>query len=92
MLLDVVTVTAKRPHLLVLVFENGERRRFDMSALMDERPFSVLKNSPVFLQARVENGTVAWPGDIDIAPETLYDGSVALPFETPPASLPDPTT
>jgi len=85
-------VTAQRPHLLVLVFEGGDRRLFDMSALMDERPFSVLKNSPVFLQARVENGTVVWPGGIDIAPETLFDGSVALPSESTTVTSPVPTT
>ena len=86
MLLDVVAVTAQPPHLLVLEFEDGARRLFDMTAWLDERPFRPLKNSPLFLQARVENGTVVWPGDIDIAPETLYDLSVPIPAETAPAN------
>ncbi len=31
----------------------------------------------VFEQAYVLAGTVNWPGNIDIAPETLYERSVA---------------
>jgi hypothetical protein len=30
------------------------------------------------MAAFVENGTVAWPGNIDIDPETLYEYSVAV--------------
>ena len=88
MLLDVVAVTVQPPHFLVLTFENGDRRLFDMSTLMDERPFCRLKNSPLFLQARVENGTVVWPGNIDIAPETLYDRSVPLGSGTDASKAP----
>ncbi len=42
-----------------------------------------------FRQARVEHGTVVWPGNIDIAPETLYDRSEPLGFPADePAAAP----
>ena len=74
-LLDVVTVVAQKDHILLLVFENGAKRRFDMQPLLDRKPFSRLKDSPLFLKATVAHGTVVWPGNIDIAPETLWDQS-----------------
>jgi hypothetical protein len=77
-LLDVVSVVAQKDHTLLLVFENGEKRRFDMKPLLDKKPFSKLKDSPLFLKATVAYGTVVWPGNIDIAPETLWDESEPL--------------
>jgi hypothetical protein len=74
-LLDVVKVEAKPDYTLLLEFENGEKRLFDMSPYMDKKPFARLKGSPLFTRATIENGTVVWPGEIDIAPETLYDKS-----------------
>jgi hypothetical protein len=74
-LLDVVSVAAQKDHTLLIVFENGETRRFDMKPLLDKKPFSRLKNSPLFVKATVAHGTVIWPGNIDIAPETLWDKS-----------------
>ena len=72
-LLDVVQVEVKRDYRLLLEFENGERRVFDLSPYLNQEPFCRLKELPLFKQASVEFGTVIWPGDIDIAPETLYD-------------------
>jgi len=43
---------------------------------MEKHPFLQLKDSPLFLLARVDYGTVVWPGNIDISPETLYDRPV----------------
>jgi hypothetical protein len=75
-LLDVVKVKARQGHLLDLEFENGEKRVFDMQPYLDKRPFNQLKNSPLFDLASVGYGTVIWPGNLDIAPETLYDRSI----------------
>jgi len=78
MLLDVTHVTVQPGFTLALEFENGERRQFNMAAFIDRKPWDRLKASNTFLAAFVENGTVAWPGNIDIDPETLYEYSVAV--------------
>lgn len=78
MLLDVVSVAAQPLFTLLLEFENGERRSFDMMAYMDCKPWVRLKSGNAFQAAFVEHGTVAWPGNIDIDPETLYELSAPL--------------
>jgi hypothetical protein len=74
-LFDVISVEPQQDHTLRLVFENHEQRLFDMTPYLDKKPYTRLKNSPLFLKARVAYGTVVWPGNIDIAPETLWDYS-----------------
>ena len=78
MLLDVTHVTAQSDFILFLEFENGERRVFNMTAYLDQKPWARLKSKNAFQCAFVENGTVAWPGNIDIDPETLYERSVLV--------------
>lgn len=77
-LLDVVKVETGPDYKLFLQFENGEKRVFDMGPYMDKKPFVQLKGSPLFAKASVDCGTVVWPGNIDIAPETLYDRSLPV--------------
>ena len=77
-LFDVVKVEAGPDYMLFLQFENGEKRVFDMAPYMDKKPFVQLKGSPLFAKASVDCGTVVWPGNIDIAPETLYDRSLPV--------------
>ena len=71
MLLDVTHVTIQPNFTLLLEFENGEWRSFNMATYIDQKPWTRLKYGNVFQGAFVENGTVAWPGNIDIAPDTL---------------------
>ncbi|MFZ4616675.1 MAG: DUF2442 domain-containing protein [Rectinemataceae bacterium] len=71
-LLDVLSVQPLSGFRLALEFENGEKRIFDMLPLMEKRPFDRLKDVRLFSRARIDYGTVVWPGNIDIAPETLY--------------------
>lgn len=84
MLHDVIRVMVKPDFKLLLEFENGEWRRFDMSAFIDQNPWVRLKSGNAFRGAFVENGTVAWPGNIDVDPETLYEYSI--PLETDPVN------
>jgi len=74
-LLDVVEVEARPDFTLLLRFENGERRVFDMGPLMDKKPYVRIQGAAQFTCAFVDYGTVVWPGNIDISPETLYDRS-----------------
>jgi len=77
-LLDVVRVEPNENFFLKLEFENGEVRVFDMNPLLMKKPFNSLQEKKIFECATVNHGTVVWPGDIDIAPETLYDFSRPL--------------
>lgn len=35
--------------------------------------FEPLKNPDYFEQARIEHGAVTWPGELDLAPDAMYD-------------------
>jgi hypothetical protein len=34
--------------------------------------FEALKNPIVFDQAHIDNGAVVWPGNLDLAPDAMY--------------------
>lgn len=76
--MDIISVTPSQDFQLLLVFTNGEKRRFDMRPLLAMKPWNRIAIPTVFSRARVEYGTVVWPGEIDVAPETLYLDSVPV--------------
>ena len=78
MLLDVISVQPLPDFHLDLLYQNGERRRFDARPLLSMKPWNRISSSAVFERVRVDHGTVVWPGEIDIAPETLYDDSYPI--------------
>ena len=61
---------------LNLLFDNGERRIYDCSGLLNFGVFQELQDENYFRQARVSSGTVAWPHEQDICPDTLYLDSI----------------
>jgi len=77
-MIEVNAVEAVPGFGLVLTFNSGERRRFDMRPYLHYPVLRRLENPGYFSLARVDYGTVTWPGNIDIAPETLYDRSVPV--------------
>ena len=77
-MIEVKSVEVISDHGLLLTFNDGQRRRFDMRAYLRYPVFHRLANPAYFALARVDYGTVTWPGEIDIAPETLYARSVPM--------------
>jgi hypothetical protein len=69
---DVVAVEPVSTLVLAVRFEDGTegKVRFETSHLSGV--FEALKTPEVFRQARVEDGAVTWPGEIDLAPDAMY--------------------
>ena len=61
---------------LSLTFSNGEFGIYDCAPLLDFGVFMELRDENYFRQARAFNGTVVWPNEQDICPDTLYLDSV----------------
>lgn len=78
MCIDVIHVQTLPNFQMELAFANGEKRRFDMRPLLTVKPWDQIASEQLFKQAKVAYGTVVWPNEIDIAPETLYIDSVGL--------------
>lgn len=79
---EVISVSTHADFSLTVTFANGEVRLFDVTPYLDRGIFVPLKNIGVFKLAHVEHGTVAWPGGMDIAPETLYLKSTEIKNQT----------
>ena len=57
---------------LILTFKNEEKGIYDCSGLLDFGVFKEFQDINYFKQAFVEYGTVTWPHEQDICPDTLY--------------------
>jgi hypothetical protein len=72
------TVKPLDDYTLILEFTNGEIGKYDCSEHLNFGVFSEFKDLSYFKMAHVENGTVTWPHEQDICPDTLYLDSVKL--------------
>ena len=69
-------VTTTEDYKLQLIFDNGEQGLYDCSDLLDFGVFAELQDKRYFKKAVVLDGTVVWPNNQDICPDTLYLDSV----------------
>ena len=77
-----VKVGGVRPlddYKLWIRFNTGEAKIFDFKPLLTAPGFTLLKDESVFKQVYIDYGVTVWKdGDIDIAPEKLYEEGVAV--------------
>jgi hypothetical protein len=78
----VIAVKANYDFSLDLKFNDGSIKRFDVKPYLDYAVFHELKDPAYFKQVRLAFGTVQWPNEQDISPETLYLEGFAATFDT----------
>lgn len=78
MYFSVKKVEPQSDYTLILTFEDGKLKRFDMKPFLETGVFRLLKDKEVFRSARVSFNTVAWDNEIDFDPEALYEGGLPL--------------
>ena len=70
----VVSVEVCGSFSVELEFDDGVSKQVDLSPLLNGPVFEPLKDPAEFARVRLDAdaGTIVWPNQADIAPETLY--------------------
>jgi hypothetical protein len=68
----VKAVTPREDYHLEITFTNREIGMYDCRPLLDFGVFTELKDVNYFRQVRAAHGTIVWPHEQDICPDTLY--------------------
>ena len=71
-MIKVTAVRANEDYTLDLTFSDGSVKRFDVKPYLKYETFKELKDISYFKQVKLAFGTVQWPHEQDIAPETLF--------------------
>ncbi len=72
----VIAVFAESDYILLLEFDNGERKRFDVKPYIKGSWFGQLNDSAYFKSVRANGFNVEWPNGQDICPDDLYYNAV----------------
>ena len=70
---DIVEVQPEADHTLALRFADGSAGHVRFDDDFFTGVFAPLRDSQLFVQAFIHQGAVAWPGDIDLAPDVLWE-------------------
>lgn len=76
MLPRIVNVDAEpETHTIVATFATGERRRYDVSPLLDKGIFRRIQEADAFMAVHVdEMGGIVWEAGPDLSRDTVYLG------------------
>jgi hypothetical protein len=65
-------------YLLLLTFENGEKKQFDMKPYLDLGIFKELKDLRQFKTVKTSFDSIEWDNEADFDPEILYQNSISI--------------
>jgi hypothetical protein len=75
MYLAIIQVKPQDDYLLLLTFENGEERQFDMKPYLEIGIFKELKDPSLFKTVKTSFDSIEWANEADFDPEVLYQKS-----------------
>ncbi len=78
MTLSAVKVKPLEGYKLLITFDNGEDRIYDVNALIRGDWFGQLKNMDIFNTVHIAGISVEWEGGRDVCPDDLYYNSVPV--------------
>jgi len=81
-IIKVVSIRPEDDYKLWVKFSNGKEKIFDFSSLLSSPSFESLKDKSLFNSVYIDYGVPVWDnGNIDIAPERLYEGGIEYSAE-----------
>nr|VFK26070.1 MAG: Protein of unknown function (DUF2442) [Candidatus Kentron sp. MB]VFK31339.1 MAG: Protein of unknown function (DUF2442) [Candidatus Kentron sp. MB]VFK75446.1 MAG: Protein of unknown function (DUF2442) [Candidatus Kentron sp. MB] len=68
-------------HTLIVVFDNDDKRKYDIQPLLSKGMFEPLKNPTFFKAFRIDNGGygITWNENIDLSEYELWNHGQAIP-------------
>ena len=75
------SVKTMNNHTLLVRFDNGQERKYNVASLLTKKMFAPLKNPVLFRSVEVEQGgyAITWNNDIDISEYELWRNGRAVP-------------
>ncbi len=78
MYLEIKEVRTLNDYILLLRYENGELREFDMKPYIDLGIFQELKDPIMFNTVKPCFDSIVWANEADLDPEILYRNSTQI--------------
>lgn len=63
---------------LEILFDNQEKRKFDVKPYFKFKQFAELKNSKKFQTVKIAGLSIEWENGVDICPDELYNNSIKI--------------
>ncbi len=68
----VLNVQPEKNYILLISFDNGEVKKFDVNPYLEIGIFKELKDMSVFNSVKPFLGSIQWANGVDLCPDTLY--------------------
>ncbi|MEI6555443.1 MAG: DUF2442 domain-containing protein [Paludibacter sp.] len=68
----VIHVQAEQNFKLLITFNNGEKKSFDVKPYLETGVFKELKDESIFNSVKPFLGSIQWVNGLDLCPDTLY--------------------